>query len=64
MGMLDDMLARLQGTREDNPAGQEDKPDEKEAQKKQEEPKKKPYGAFGEDYCDSSKKILEESVTS
>lgn len=57
MGMLDDMLARLQGTREDNP-------DEKEAQKKQEEPKKKPYGAFGEDYCDSSKKILEESVTS
>lgn len=57
MGMLDDMLARLQGTREDNP-------DEKEAQKKQEEPEKKPYGAFGEDYCDSSKKILEESVTS
>ena len=50
MGMLDDMLARLQGMREDNP-------DEKEAQKK-------PYGAFGEDYCDSSKKILEESVTS
>lgn len=64
MGLLDDMLARLRGTQEDNPAGPEAKPDEKETQEEQEEPKKKPYGAFGEDYCDSSKKILEESVTS